>query len=209
LAGENFGGDLRMTQEERIHKRDQEETRKLLPLGDAVKSREGRVKMQYLQALEVCELLDFSAKRTLGFGSAVLFRFGLDTIATGFWIASTATDEWLRGDETLVNIPTDLSRIIEVLQQPEARALLQKVVDIRVKSADGSVGKLKDILNRATHGNALVSVNRIGSEEARGSSWSQILHDEMRDLTTEFVTLIRELSGIDLPVMMFPRVDGL
>jgi hypothetical protein len=193
-----------MTREENIHKRDEEATRKLLPLGDPVKSREERVKMQYLQALEVCELLDFSAKQNLGFGSAVLFRFGLDTLATGFWIACKASDEWLRGDEENIKIPTDLSRIIAVLQ-PKAQAFLQNVLDIPVKSADGSVGKLKDVLNPATHGNALVSVNRMGSEEERGRNWSQILSDEMIDLTFEFVVLIRDLSGIDLPMMIFPR----
>src|SRR5579864_7140076 len=98
-----------------IRKRDQERLRHWsLTLGSAVQSRDNRVALQYLQALDVCDLLTQSANRHAEFASAALFRFGLDTLATGFWIACVATDEWLRGQGE-VHIPSSLERTIATL----------------------------------------------------------------------------------------------
>jgi hypothetical protein len=65
--------------------------------------------LQYLQALDVCDLLSRSAERRAEFASAALFRFGLDTLATGFWIACVASEEWLGGPGQR-HIPSSLSR---------------------------------------------------------------------------------------------------
>lgn len=67
-----------------------------------VQSREIRVVLQYLQALEVCDLLTQSGERQAELASAALFRFGLDTVATGFWIACVATDEWRADKERFI-----------------------------------------------------------------------------------------------------------
>ena len=57
---------------------------------------------------------------------------------------------------------------------------------------------LKDVLNPATHRDALVSVMRIGSATAQGKNWAQYLSRLMNELTHNFVVMIRELNGIDL-----------
>jgi hypothetical protein len=57
---------------------------------------------------------------------------------------------------------------------------------------------LTDVLNPATHGDALVNFVRIGSEAAQGKSWAEYLSRVMSELTHNFVVLTRELSGIDL-----------
>jgi hypothetical protein len=104
-----------MPADETIRKRDQERLRQwALTLGSSIQSREVRVTLQYLQALDVCDLLTQSAERQAEFASAALFRFGLDTLATGFWIACIATDEWLRAEGN-VHIPSNLERTIAAL----------------------------------------------------------------------------------------------
>jgi len=60
---------------------------------------------------------------------------------------------------------------------------------------------LKDVLNPATHGDALVNVVRIGSASAQGKNWAQYLSTLMNELTHNFAVLIRELAGIDLASM--------
>jgi succinyl-CoA synthetase beta subunit len=57
---------------------------------------------------------------------------------------------------------------------------------------------LKDVLNPATHGDALVNVGRIGSFAAQDKNWALYLSMLMNELTHNFVILIRELAGIDL-----------
>jgi len=79
---------------ETIRKRDQERLRHwALTLGSPVQSREVRVALQYLQALDVCEPLIQCAERQAEFASAALFHFGLETLAVGFWIACVASDD--------------------------------------------------------------------------------------------------------------------
>ena len=69
-----------MSTDDTIRKRDQERLREwFLTLGPPVQSREIRVVLQYLQALDVCDLLTQSAERQAELASAALFRFGLDT----------------------------------------------------------------------------------------------------------------------------------
>lgn len=57
---------------------------------------------------------------------------------------------------------------------------------------------LKDVLNPATHGDALVNAVRIGSAAVQGKNWAQYLSGLMTTLTHNFVVLIRNLAGIDL-----------
>jgi hypothetical protein len=185
-----------MPADETIRKRDQERLRQwALKLGSPVQSREVRVALQYLQALDTCDLLNQSAERQAEFASAALFRFGLDTLAAGFWIACVATDEWLRGEGN-AHIPSSLERTIAALPQQ-----VQKMLDEVVKSGfvnDSERTLLKDILNPATHGDALVNVGRIGSFAAQGKNWAQYLSRLMNELTHNFAILIRELAGINL-----------
>jgi hypothetical protein len=188
-----------MPADETIRKRDQERLRQwALSLGSSIQSREVRVTLQYLQALDVCDLLTQSAERQAEFASAALFRFGLDTLATGFWIACIATDEWLRAEGN-VHIPSNLERTIAALPLP-AQKMLDEVASGGF-AGDSERTLLKDVLNPATHGDALVSVMRIGSATAKGKNWAQYLSRLMNDLTHNFVVLIRELAGIDLEVV--------
>ncbi|MGA8429268.1 MAG: hypothetical protein WB729_05575 [Candidatus Sulfotelmatobacter sp.] len=185
-----------MPADDTIRKRDQERLRQWsLTLGSPVQSRDTRVALQYLQALDVCDLLTQSANRKAEFASAALFRFGLDTLATGFWIACIATDEWLRGHGN-VHIPSNLERTIATLPL-QAQKMLEDVVNSGF-AGDSKRTLLKDVLNPATHGDALVSAMRIGSATAQGKNWAQYLSRLMNELTHNFVVLIRELGGIDL-----------
>lgn len=185
-----------MPADETIRKRDQARLHQwALTLGSSVQSREVRVALQYLQALDVCDLLTQSAERQAEFASAALFRFGLDTLATGFWVACIATDEWLKAEEN-VHIPSNLERTIAALPLP-ARKMLEDVVNGGFVD-DSKRTLLKDVLNPATHGDALVSAVRIGSATAQGKDWAQYLSRLMNELTHNFVVLVRELAGIDL-----------
>jgi hypothetical protein len=185
-----------MPADESIRKRDQERLRQwALKLGSSVQSKETRVTLQYLQALDVCDLLTQSAVRQAEFASAALFRFGLDTLAAGFWIACVATDEWLRGEGD-AHIPSSLERTIAALP-PQARDMLDVVVNSGFVN-DSQRTLLKDVLNPATHGDALVNVGRIGSFAAQGKNWAVYLSTLMNELTHNFAILIRELAGIDL-----------
>ena len=185
-----------MPADESIRKRDQERLRQwALKLGSSVQSKETRVTLQYLQALDVCDLLTQSAVRQAEFASAALFRFGLDTLAAGFWIACVATDEWLRGEGD-AHIPSSLERTIATLP-PQARDMLDVVVNSGFVN-DSQRTLLKDVLNPATHGDALVNVGRIGSFAAQGKNWALYLSTLMNELTHNFAILIRELAGIDL-----------
>jgi hypothetical protein len=189
-----------MPADETIRKRDQERLRQwALTLGSSVQSREVRVALQYLQALDVCDLLTQSAERQTELASAALFRFGLDTLARGFWIAFIATDEWLRAEGN-AHIPSNLERTIATLPLP-AQKMLEDVVNGGFID-DSKRTLLKDVLNPATHGDALVSVMRIGSATAQGKNWAQYLSRLMTELTHNFVVLIRELAGIDLEVVV-------
>lgn len=171
-----------MPADETIRKRDQERLRQwALTLGSSIQSREVRVTLQYLQALDVCDLLTQSAERQAEFASAALFRFGLDTLATGFWIACIATDEWLSAEGD-VHIPSNLERTIAMLLLP-AQKMLEEVVYSGF-TGDSKRTLLKDVLNPATHGDALVSVMRIGSATAQGKNWAQYLSRLMNDLRT-------------------------
>jgi hypothetical protein len=160
-----------------------------------VQSREARVALQYLQALDISDLLTQCVERQDEFASAALFRFGLDTLATGFWIACLASEEWLGGDGQ-VHIPSSLPQIISILP-PQAAAMLGDVVNSGFVN-DPKRTLLADVLNPATHGDALVSLVRIGSATAQGKNWVEYLSCVMNELTHNFVVLVGELTGIDL-----------
>ncbi|MGB8987183.1 MAG: hypothetical protein WCC37_11315 [Candidatus Sulfotelmatobacter sp.] len=75
------------------------------------------------------------------------------------------------------------------------------MLDVVVNSGfvnDSQRTLLKDVLNPATHGDALVNVGRIGSFAAQGKNWALYLSTLMNELTQNFAILIRELAGIDL-----------
>ncbi len=181
-----------MPADDRIRKRDQERLRQWsLTLGSPVQSRDTRVALQYLQALDVYDLLTQSANRQAEFASAALFRFGLDTLATGFWIACVAADEWLRGEGS-AHVPSSLERTIATLPR-QAQKMLDEVVNSGFVN-DSKRMLLKDVLNPATHGDALVNLVRIGSSAAQGKNWAQYLSTLMSELTHNFAILIRELA---------------
>jgi hypothetical protein len=179
-----------------IRVRDQERLRQwAATLGSSVQSRETRVVLQYLQALDVCELLAQCMERRAEFASAALFRFGLDTLATGFWIACVAPDDWLRG-HSQVHIPSSLPQIVATLPT-KARDMLGEVVNSRFVN-DPKRTLLADVLNPATHGDALVNFVRIGSGDAQGKNWAEYLSRLMNELTHNFGVLINELAAIDV-----------
>ena len=185
-----------MAKDEAIRKRDQQRLRQwTTSLGSAVRSRETRVALQYLQALDIGDLLTQCVERQDDFASAALFRFGLDTLATGFWIACVASEEWLRGDGQ-VHIPSSLPQVISTLPT-RAAAMLAEVVNSGFVN-DPKRTLLADVLNPATHGDALVSFVGIGSAAAQGDSWARYLARLMNELTHNFGILIKELSSIDL-----------
>jgi len=185
-----------LSKDEAIRKRDQQRLRQwMVSLGSSVQSRETRVALQYLQALDISDLLTQCVDRQDDFASAALFRFGLDTLATGFWIACVASEEWLRGDGQ-VHIPSSLPQIISTLPS-KAAAMLGEVVNSGFVN-DPKRTLLADVLNPATHGDALVSFMRIGSAAAQGNNWAQYLARLMNELTHNFVVLVRDLTGIDL-----------
>jgi hypothetical protein len=185
-----------MPTDQEIRKRDQKRLREWLgTLGSSLHSRQTRVVLQYLQALDVCDLMTQCTERHAEFASSALFRFGLDTLAAGFWMACVASDEWLRG-QGQVHIPSSLPQIISTLPA-KARDMLSEVVNSGfVNDPDRTL--LKDVLNPATHGDALVNFMRIGSATAQGKNWAQYLSRLMNELTHNFVVLVNELATIDL-----------
>ncbi|HJT68978.1 MAG TPA: hypothetical protein VJ731_02190 [Terriglobales bacterium] len=185
-----------MPRDERIRQRDQQRLRQWgASLGVSVQSRETRVALQYLQALDSGDLLTQCVERQDEFASAALFRFGLDTLATGFWITCVTPEEWLQGNSQ-VHIPTSLPQIIATLPATAEKMLAEVVNSGFVNDSKRTL--LADVLNPATHGDALVSFMRIGSAAAQGNNWAHYLALLMHELTHNFVVLIKELAAIDL-----------
>lgn len=185
-----------MPTDDTIRKRDQKRLCEwFLTLGSPVQSREIRVVLQYLQALDVCDLLTQSAERQAELASAALFRFGLDTLATGFWIACVATDEWLRGQGE-GHIPSSLERTIATLP-PQARNMLDEVVNSGFVN-DSKRTLLTDVLNPAIHGDALVNVVRIPKRDFEGSWRSHNVADCRRAVATIELVPLRELLPLNL-----------
>jgi hypothetical protein len=188
-----------LPRDEKIRQRDQQRLRQwAVTLGPSVQSRETRVALQYLQALDVCELLTLCHERGTEFACAALFRFGLDTLATGFWIACVAPNDWLLGYGE-VHIPSSLPQIIESLPGT-ARKMLNDVANSAFVN-DPKRTLLADILNPAAHGDALVSLMRVGSGDVQGKNWAQYLSRLMSELIHNFVVLIKEIAAIDLAVI--------
>lgn len=189
-----------MPRDEKIRQRDQQRLRQwATTLGSSVQSRENRVTLQYLQALDICELLTICMEIRTEFASSALFRFGLDTLATGFWIGCVASDEWLHGQGPL-HIPSSLPQIILTLPA-QAREMLGEVVNSGFVN-DPKRTLLADVLNPATHGDALVNLVRIGSSSAQGRNWAQYLSELIHSLTHNYVILIRDLAGIDVEALV-------
>lgn len=185
-----------MNQDDRIRQRDQERLQAMISLsGQLVASRRVRVLLQFLQADDTCHLLSSAATLKAGLASAVLLRFGIDTIATGFWLAFVAPDAYFVG-QGKDHIPSDLSRIVQALP-PAARDMLESVLKRPVNN-DPAKTLLSYVLNPATHGDALVNVQRIGSAPAAGFDWASHLRDVMQALTNNFAVLLRDEAGIDV-----------
>ncbi|HEV2398774.1 MAG TPA: hypothetical protein VGS27_17650 [Candidatus Sulfotelmatobacter sp.] len=110
-------------------------------------------------------------------------------------MACVASDEWMSGQGD-AHIPSSLPQVISTLPA-KARDMLSEVVNSGfVNDPDRTL--LKDVLNPATHGDALVNFVRIGSATAQGKNWAQYLSRLMDELTHNFVVLINELAAIDL-----------
>ena len=123
------------------------------------------------------------------------FVLDSNTLATGFWIACVAPDEWLRGHGQ-VHIPSSLPQIVATLPT-KARDMLGEVVNSRFVN-DPKRTFLADVLDPATHGDALVNAVRIGSGDAQRKNWAQYLSHLMNELTHNFGVLINELAAIDV-----------
>lgn len=185
-----------MNQDERIRQRDQQRLQAMIGLsGPLVASRNTRVLLQFFQAEDTCRLLSAAAEMKAGLASAVLLRFGIDTLATGFWLAFVAPDEYFVGHGQ-EHIPSDLSRIVQTLP-PSARDMLDDVLKRPVNN-DPNKTLLSYVLNPATHGDALVNVQRIGSAPAAGFDWAVHLRDILQALTNNFTVLLRDEAGIDV-----------
>jgi hypothetical protein len=185
-----------MNKDDRIRQRDQERLQAMIGLsGPLVGSRRVRVLLQFFQAEDTCRLLAAAADMKAGLASAVLLRFGFDTIATGFWLAFVAPNAFFvgQGEE---HILSDLSRIVHILP-PAARDMLDEVLKRPVNN-DPSKTLLSYVLNPATHGDALVNVQRIGSAPAAGFDWAVHLRDVMLALTNNFAVILREQAQIDV-----------
>ncbi len=189
-----------MNQDDRIRQRDQERLQAMIRLsGQLVASRQIRVLLQFLQADDTCRLLSSATTLRAGLASAVLLRFGIDTIATGFWLAFVAPDAYFVG-QGQDHIPSDLSRIVQALPAA-ARDMLDGVLKRPVNN-DPAKTLLSYVLNPATHGDALVNVQRVGSAPAAGFDWATHLRDVMQALTHNFAVLLRDDAGIDVFQMM-------
>jgi hypothetical protein len=163
--------------------------------GDAVTSKKNRVLLQFVQAQDTCRLLAAAVDLHADHASTALLRFGIDTLATGFWMAFVAPPEYFVGQGN-IHIPSDLARIVGTLP-PTAKDMLGSVLS---RSLNGNPSKtlLKDVLNPATHGDALVNVQRIGSAPAAGSQWAAHIRDVMAAITHNFAVIVRDEAGIDV-----------
>jgi len=88
-----------------------------------------------------------------------------------------------------------------------AREMLGEVVNSGFVN-DPKRTLLTDVLNPATHGDALVNLVRIGSSSAQGKGWAQYLSELMHSLTHNYVVLIRDLAGIDIEALAVRSTDA-
>ena len=185
-----------MSREDDIRIRDQQRLQGMIALnGPAVTSKETRVLLQFIQAEDTCRLLSAAVELRADHASTVLLRFGIDTLATGLWMAFVAPSEYFVGQGS-IHIPSDLARIVATLP-PTAKDMLSNVLN---RSLNGDLSKtlLKDVLNPATHGDALVNVQRIGSAPSAGFQWAAHMRDVMLALTHNFAVIVREEAGVDV-----------
>jgi hypothetical protein len=145
--------------DDRIRRRDQQRLRAMIALqGASIASKQVRIILQFMQAEDTCRLLAAAADMNAPHASAVLLRFGIDTLATGFWFAFVAPDEFFSGQGN-IHIPSDISRIVPTLPT-SAQDMLRSVLERSINNQPTRT-LLKDVLNPATHGDALVNVQRI------------------------------------------------
>jgi hypothetical protein len=69
----------------RIDARGHRQQMKLMKLDNMPPTKEFRVKLQYLMALEIHDMLRFAAEQKLPFGSLAILRTGIETLALGLW----------------------------------------------------------------------------------------------------------------------------
>ena len=189
-----------MSREDDIRIRDQQRLQGMIALnGAAVASKETRILLQFIQAEDICRLLSAAIDIHADHTCTALLRFGIDTLATGFWMAFVAPSEYFVGQGN-IHIPSDLARIVATLP-PAAKDMLAGVLS-RPLNGDPSTTLLKDVLNPATHGDALVNVQRIGSAPAAGYRWSVHVRDVMLALTNNFAVIMHDEAGVDVQQVM-------
>jgi hypothetical protein len=147
----------------RIEARDHRQQMKLMKLNNLPPTREFRVRLQYLMALQIQDVLCFAAEEELPFGSLAILRTGIETLALGLWWGRCATQEEAQGTSVPV-IPGSLEAIVAVLPKEEQGyfAFLDTSVAEDLES-DVQRVLLRDVLNPISHGDALTAANRIGS----------------------------------------------
>jgi hypothetical protein len=148
---------------DRIAARDHRQQQKLIKLNGMPPTRAFRVKLQYLMALEIQDILCFAAREGLPFGSMVILRTGIETLAQGLWWWRCATDEEAKGT-SVPGIPGTLEKIVAALPEQE-RSYFAFLDTSVVEDPGGDVQRmlLRDVLNPIAHGDALTAANRIGS----------------------------------------------
>lgn len=112
---ERKGREEKMSREDDIRIRDQRRLQGMIALnGPAVASKENRILLQFIQAEDICRLLSGAIDIHADHASTALLRFGIDTLATGFWMAFVAPSEYFVGQGN-IHIPSDLARVVATL----------------------------------------------------------------------------------------------
>jgi hypothetical protein len=146
----------------RIDARGHRQQMKLMKLDNMPPTKEFRVKLQYLMALEIHDMLRFAAEQKLPFGSLAILRTGIETLALGLWWRF-ATEGEATGTSVAV-IPGSLEAIVARLPEKE-RSYFAFLDASAAEEPESDIQRalLRDVLNPIAHGDALTAVNRIGS----------------------------------------------
>jgi hypothetical protein len=143
--------------------RDQRQQQKLISLNNMPQTREFRVKVQCLMAVEIQDMLCLAARERLPFASLAVLRTGIETLALGLWWWKCASEEDIQGTSNRV-LPGSLEAIVAQLPEKERR-YFASFLDFSIVDPVGNVQRtmLRDVLNPIAHGDALTAANRIGS----------------------------------------------
>lgn len=84
-----------MSRQDDIRIRDQKRFQDMIALnGAAVTFKNTRNLLQFIQAEDTCRLLSAAVDLHADHACTVLLRFGIDTLATGFWMAFVAPPDY-------------------------------------------------------------------------------------------------------------------